>query len=237
MMAMAMMPGMPPEHTESPHNPVPRRPTVSSSGRVAGCLLFDNDVATVKLFHSDKTYLLDFKPGFFSEHPLAIALNVNALVELTGHLEREKPAGPYLDSLFAVDTVEQLAPSCDTKLSLTQLRKAAQPHPAVPVSIPEGAITVGMSDMVAFVPVTVTIRAGQSVVWKNTSVTVHNVVDDLSKATNAADVHLPRGVKPFDSGYMQSGQVYARTFTVPGIYRYVCTLHESSGMKGVVIVK
>lgn len=237
MMAMATMPAMPPAHTERRARPVSQKPLANGAARIDGCLSFDNDIAAVKLFHSDKTYLLDFKLGFFTEHPLAVAQNVNALVELTGHLDRKALAGAQSGSLFAVDSIEQLAPSCDTKFSLAQLREAAAPHPAAPVSIPEGAVTVGMSDIVAFVPATVTIRAGQSVAWKNTSVSIHNVVDDLNKATNNVDVHLPAGVKPFDSGYMQPGQVYTRTFSVPGIYRYVCTLHESSGMKGVVIVR
>jgi len=30
---------------------------------------------------------------------------------------------------------------------------------------------------------------------------------------------------------------FSRTFDVPGIYHYVCTLHEGSGMKGVIIVR
>jgi plastocyanin len=63
------------------------------------------------------------------------------------------------------------------------------------------------------------------------------VVDDASKALNLADVKLPPGVKPFDSNFLQPGQTFARVFTVPGVYRYVCTLHEANGMKGVVIVR
>jgi len=62
-------------------------------------------------------------------------------------------------------------------------------------------------------------------------------VDDASKAISVIDVKLPAGVQPFDSGYLQPGQTYSRVFTVPGIYRYVCTLHEGNGMKGVVIVR
>ena len=66
---------------------------------------------------------------------------------------------------------------------------------------------------------------------------MHNVVDDAAQAVNAADVSLPAGVKPFDSGYLQPGQTYQRTFTIPGVYRYVCTLHETGGMKGVIVVR
>src|SRR5215469_13007859 len=93
-----------------------------------------------------------------------------------------------------------------------------------------------MGDM-SFLPTTITVNVGQRVMWKNSSFTVHNVVDDASKAISVIDVKLPAGVEPFDSGYLQPGQTYSRVFTVPGIYRYVCTLHEANGMKGVVIVR
>ncbi|MGA8505841.1 MAG: plastocyanin/azurin family copper-binding protein, partial [Candidatus Sulfotelmatobacter sp.] len=63
------------------------------------------------------------------------------------------------------------------------------------------------------------------------------VVDDASKALSVADVKLPSSVQPFDSGFLQPGQTFSRVFTVPGVYRYVCTLHEANGMKGVVIVR
>ncbi len=95
---------------------------------------------------------------------------------------------------------------------------------------------VRMGDM-SFQPATLTIDAGQSVIWKNVSNVTHNVVDDASKALYLVDVKLPSGTRPFDSGYVQPLQTYSRVFTTPGIYRYVCTLHEASGMKGTIIVK
>jgi plastocyanin len=81
------------------------------------------------------------------------------------------------------------------------------------------------------------VNAGDNVVWKNSSPVIHNVVDDASKALSVVDVKLPSGAHPFDSGMLQPGRSYSRVFTEPGVYRYVCTLHEGSGMKGVVIVK
>ncbi|SRR5579872_6155153 len=93
-----------------------------------------------------------------------------------------------------------------------------------------------MSDM-AFLSATITVNVGRNVVWKNSSQVIHNVVDDASKALNVADVKLPLSVKPFDSNFLQPGQAFTRVFAVPGVYRYVCTLHEASGMKGVVIVR
>jgi len=131
---------------------------------------------------------------------------------------------------FVVDTVDRLAPNCSVKITPAMLRKAL-PKPA---TAEKG--TVNMSNM-AFLPATITVNVGQNVVWKNSSQVIHNVVDDASKALNVADVKLPSSVKPFDSNFLQPGQTFARVFTVPGVYRYVCTLHEANGMKGVVIVK
>jgi plastocyanin len=81
------------------------------------------------------------------------------------------------------------------------------------------------------------VNAGEKVVWRNSSQAIHNVVDDAGKALTVTDVKLPSGVNPFDSGLLQPGQTFSRVFTVPGVYRYVCTLHEANGMKGVVIVR
>lgn len=98
------------------------------------------------------------------------------------------------------------------------------------------AATVGMTDM-AFTPARIVIKAGQKVVWKDSSQAVHNVVDDAGKAINKVDVQLPPGAKPFGSDFLQPGQTFSYVFTIPGTYRYVCTLHEINGMKGVVVVK
>jgi plastocyanin len=83
----------------------------------------------------------------------------------------------------------------------------------------------------------IVIKVGQKVTWKDSSEVIHNVVDDAGKAINKADVHVPEGGKPFDSGLMQPGQTFARVFRAPGVYRYVCMLHEANGMKGVVVVR
>jgi plastocyanin len=129
--------------------------------------------------------------------------------------------------------LDELAPNCSAKITPAMLRKVAEKEASPTIA---GKDTVNMGDM-SFLPATITVNAGERVVWKNSSFAIHNVVDDASKATSVIDVKLPSGVQPFDSGYMQPGQTYSRVFTVPGIYRYVCTLHEANGMKGVVIVR
>jgi plastocyanin len=175
----------------------------------------------LKAVPSAKTYRVE--GVLFSE-------NANRLVHVSGRFGSvvavEDPRVPS----FVVDTVDRLAPNCSVKITPAMLRKAL-PKPA---TAEKG--TVNMSNM-AFLPATITVNVGQNVVWKNSSQVIHNVVDDASKALNVADVKLPSSVKPFDSNFLQPGQTFARVFTVPGVYRYVCTLHEANGMKGVVIVK
>lgn len=88
-----------------------------------------------------------------------------------------------------------------------------------------------------FQPSRVTISAGQTVEWKNTSGDPHTVTLAPDKAVVAADAALPRNAQPFDSGTIGAGMTFSHTFTVPGTYRYYCTLHEGNGMVGEVIVK
>jgi plastocyanin len=63
------------------------------------------------------------------------------------------------------------------------------------------------------------------------------VVADPSKALYRVELKLPSGGRPFGSDYLQPGQSYSHVFAAPGIYHYVCTLDQGSGMKGVIIVK
>jgi nitrite reductase (NO-forming) len=199
------------------------KPAILGSTQLNGCLtLLSDGRAMLKTFPS-KTYRLEARPLLFSE-------NANRLIHVTGRfgsvVEVEDPRIPS----FVVDTVDQLAPNCSAKITPAMLRKARQG----PATAEKGTVT--MSDM-AFLPATITVNVGQKVVWKNSSQVVHNVVDDASKVLSMVDVKLPSSVKPFDSNFLQPGQTFARVFTVPGVYRYVCTLHEANGMKGVVIVR
>ena len=207
------------------------RPAVT---QLDGCLTLVGVVPRLKLFHSQKSYQLEPRPGLLTDSPLAFANNNNALVQIAGHWDRD--AGSDGDHWFVVESIDQLSLTCSTKQSLAQLRSAARARLAVVSGAPAGALAVGMSDM-AFLQPDIVVNVGQAVTWKNTSSIIHNVVADPALATVAADVHLPGGARTFDSGLMQPGQTFAHVFTVPGVYRYVCTLHEANGMKGVVVVK
>lgn len=88
-----------------------------------------------------------------------------------------------------------------------------------------------------FQPSTLSIKVGDTVEWKNVGTSIHHASTDSSSAINPADVSKPSNAKPFDSGFLQPGQSFTYTFTVPGKYRYICAPHETSGMSGEITVK
>jgi plastocyanin len=97
--------------------------------------------------------------------------------------------------------------------------------------------TVIMTSSHQFSPQDVTIKAGESVTWKNSANDVHTVTADPSRAKMKENVSVPAGAKPFHSGDIAPGKTYRYTFTTPGTYRYVCLTHEDKGMTGTVTVK
>jgi plastocyanin len=95
---------------------------------------------------------------------------------------------------------------------------------------------VDMTTTLSFSPQTVTIKAGQVVLWRNQSLFGHTVTFDRSAADNPSDVVLPVGVEAFASGDIAPGETFAHKFTEPGTYRYVCLKHQSESMTGTIIV-
>jgi plastocyanin len=101
---------------------------------------------------------------------------------------------------------------------------------------PSGASVVEMTTGLDFSPEQVTVPLGGTVEWRNVSIWTHSVTADPAHARKAEDVHLPPGAEPFDSGEIPAGEIYRHTFTVPGVYRYVCHPHENDGMVGTIVV-
>lgn len=101
----------------------------------------------------------------------------------------------------------------------------------------EIAAEVTMTNRLAFAPDTLRIRAGEAVRWRNTSDLLHTVTADPDRARRPGSVRLPDGAEAFDSGNMEPGESYVRTFTVPGEYRYFCVPHELAGMVGTIVVE
>ena len=77
-----------------------------------------------------------------------------------------------------------------------------------------------------FVPSTVTIEAGEAVIWDNTDTAAHT-------ATGGTATDGPSGV--FDSSLIMAGGSYSFTFDTAGTYVYFCMVHP--WMEGTVIVE
>ncbi len=97
-------------------------------------------------------------------------------------------------------------------------------------------IVVQMNDRLRFVPTEITIKAGDTVEWRNIGLIPHTVTADPRRAPSSRNIELPEGASAFDSGWVTSGQSFRYTFSEPGVYRYVCLPHERSLMLGTVIV-
>lgn len=105
---------------------------------------------------------------------------------------------------------------------------------------------VGMSAH-AFLPDSITVEAGETVVWENTGSRAHTVT--------AYDGGQPEGAAYFATGGFESeteareawhadrtGSIYTgdrfeHTFEVPGVHQYYCIPHERGGMIGRVVVE
>jgi copper-containing nitrite reductase len=205
--------------------PPPAPPfTLKSLGGLIGCLTNENDGKTMlKLFHSQKIYRMEAQPFLFSE-------NAGRLVHVTGHFGSVVEVEDPNVLSYVVDTVEAIMPNCSSKTTIADLKKALAP----PEAAVGGVVTMGS---MSFAPPTITINTGEQVVWKNTSSYYHNVVDDPTRALHRVDVSSPSGSAPFASSLLQPGTNFYHVFDKPGTYHYVCVVHESSGMKGTVIVK
>ena len=97
-------------------------------------------------------------------------------------------------------------------------------------------IVVELNDKLRFVPTEITIKAGDTVEWRNIGSIPHTVTADPRRAPSSRNVELPDGAEAFDSGWVMGGQWFRYTFSEPGVYRYVCLPHERARMLGTVIV-
>ena len=98
----------------------------------------------------------------------------------------------------------------------------------------------------SFEPETITIAAGDTVVWTNETAEAHTVT--------AVEGSLPEGAAYFSSGgfsteeaanveadlakgLLTDGETFEHEFPVAGTYRYYCIPHRAAGMAGTVIVE
>lgn len=101
----------------------------------------------------------------------------------------------------------------------------------------DGNMVIEMNDQMRFVPDGPTIRAGQTVTWRNVGTIVHTATCDPATAQRAEHAVLPGGAEPWDSGLIRTGESWSLRFDVPGEYVYFCSPHESGGMVGSLTIE
>ena len=81
----------------------------------------------------------------------------------------------------------------------------------------------------AFEPATITVNAGDTVVWVNENAEEHNVITYPGG--------YPVGASAFQSPFLtEAGETFRHRFEVNGSYQYHCMPHLLMGMRGEVIV-
>lgn len=111
-------------------------------------------------------------------------------------------------------------------------------------SSPTAPIKNGSIDVMAFLPARLSVGVGDTVVWNNQTPTPHTVTfgqprdpTELVKPSQFYD-----GTGYYNSGFMgvvpawKGGTQFSLTFTSAGSYPYICILHVSQGMAGVIEV-
>lgn len=111
--------------------------------------------------------------------------------------------------------------SATTRLNILVLFTVLLGSPATAQTVVDVTASSG-----AFTPSSVTINAGDTVRWTNTSGT-HNV--------NGTTVTFPANPESFGNA-LDTGWVYTYVFNTAGNYDYQCDLHEAFGMTGTVTV-
>ncbi|WP_406510473.1 plastocyanin/azurin family copper-binding protein [Streptomyces sp. NBC_00212] len=87
----------------------------------------------------------------------------------------------------------------------------AQSGSAASAPAPVGGDTVAIKGF-AFAPAALVVQAGTTVTWTNRDADAHTVT---SQGTGG----------PLKSAALSTGQSYSYTFTTPGTYAYLCTIH------------
>jgi plastocyanin len=124
-----------------------------------------------------------------------------------------------------VDTPTNIpVPPTNTPVTPTNTPVLPTATPVVEDEPADQVFEVNITDSV-FQPRELTIPAGASVVWQHIGNFPHTVTADDGA---------------FNSGTLQNGDTFRRTFNEPGRYPYYCEIHGGpggSGMSGVIIVE
>lgn len=79
------------------------------------------------------------------------------------------------------------------------------------------------------------VEPGQIVRWINDDAGNSHTSTAYHPANHKA-LRIPRGAKPWDSGFLLPKESFELRFEIPGVYDYFCLPHEAAGMVGRIIV-
>ena len=102
-------------------------------------------------------------------------------------------------------------------------------------ALDEDRVEVEITGNMVFEPGGVTVKVGETIVWRNRDSKPHTVSTDPSAFEDDVPVQSPEGAEPFTSGELLGNERYSRTFDVPGDYIYACTIHPE--MIGTITVE
>ncbi|MEZ4869292.1 MAG: plastocyanin/azurin family copper-binding protein [Caldilineaceae bacterium] len=98
-------------------------------------------------------------------------------------------------------------------------------------------VTMSGPDPTMFLPGSLTIPRGATVIWKNDDIYPHTVTCQPTEGqAGASYAKLPQGAQPWDSGNIYTGETWSYTFTTPGDYLYYSRRDESGHMLGSITV-
>ncbi|MDB4968846.1 MAG: putative copper-binding protein plastocyanin/az urin family protein [Myxococcales bacterium] len=147
------------------------------------------------------------------------------LLFATGGCDETNPnpnPGPTSVPPADLAATQDLSATASTDMATTSPDMTTAPSPVV--------VEVRTTDGLMFVPSSVTIPVGGTVVWRNSGAVAHTVTSGASSTASDNPGML------FDHNPLIPGQTFSFTFTVAGIEPYFCRFHEAMGMKGTVVV-
>ena len=117
--------------------------------------------------------------------------------------------------------------------------------PSDPAPVSCGNVAAHPASVLRFKPSTITIRTGDTVEWRMLDGReVHPLYFGPASGAPANPFSPPSGGNTIAaptasvlSGPQFPGQSFRLTFTGPGTYSYLCTLHAEAGMVGTVVVQ
>lgn len=108
----------------------------------------------------------------------------------------------------------------------------------------DGGPSVEMTSGQRFSPEEITVAAGDTVVFTNSSSEAHSVTaysdeipDDADYFTSGGFEDEPEARESITQTLVKSGDTFEVTLSAPGTYRYFCIPHEEAGMVGRIVVE